>query len=306
MIKTEYSTYSTLAQQFNLLRDEPMKKYTSFKVGGPADLLALPKNTIELKHLLKQASGLDIPVTLFGGGTNILISDKGIRGLVVITRHLTSELSVIETGPGKKIILVSAGERLSRVCRFATEHSLSGLEWAAGIPGTVGGAIMMNAGTKKGEMSDLVLSIDVLNQKTLMDETIERKNLYFSYRQLIQPGIIVGARLKVKKGDKDKIDQTFQQILAQRKLTQPSSSASAGCFFKNPDQGITAGELIEKSGLKGVRVNDAMVSEIHANFIVNLGNARCEDILSLKQLIERTVFNKYQINLKTEVRMEGE
>jgi len=306
MLKTDNTAYSTLAQNFNLLFDEPLKKYTSFKVGGPADLLALPENKQELKSLLKKAFDLDIPVTFFGGGTNLLITDKGIRGLVVITTQLKSEISITATDSHKKTICVEAGERLSKVCRFAIAHCLSGLEFAAGIPGTIGGAIMMNAGTQSGDMSGIVKSIDVLNQKSLEVETIEKKDLDFSYRRLDQPGIIVAAKLSLKKANPKKIEETFKLNLNKKNATQPVSFASAGCFFKNPDTGKTAGELIEKSGFKGVKINDAMVSQKHANFIININNATCEDVLLLRQQIQETVLKKYHIKLETEVRVEGE
>ena len=306
MRKKENTAYSTLTQNFNLLIDEPLKKYTSIKIGGPADLLALPKNKQELKGLLKKASDLNIPITLFGGGTNLLVTDKGIRGLVVITKHLKSKINIIKTEPDKKIIFTDAGERLSKVCQFAINHSFSGLEFAAGIPGTIGGAIMMNAGTKSGDMSDIVQSIDVLDQKTLTFKTIEKKDLDFSYRRLKLTDIIVGATLALKEKPIEKIEDAFKLNLSKKNATQPVSFASAGCFFKNPAQGKSAGELIEKSNLKGARVNDAMVSQKHANFIVNMNNATCEDVLLLKQHIEKTVLKKYQIKLQTEVRVEGE
>ncbi len=306
MLKTNNTAYSTLVQNFDLLVNEPLKKHTSFKIGGPADLLALPKNKQELKNLLKKASELNIPVTLLGAGTNLLVTDKGIRGLVVITRRLKSKIRITQTDFHEKTISVEAGERLSKVCQFAINHSLSGLEFAAGIPGTIGGAIIMNAGIRSEEMSGIVESIEVLNKKTLAFETIEKKDLDFSYRQLNLIDIIVAARLKLIKENPEKIKKTFKQNLRQKNETQPVSSASAGCFFKNPTVGKSAGELIEKAGLKGVRINDAMISQTHANFIVNINNATCKDILLLKQHVQKIVFNKYHIKLKTEVRVEGE
>ena len=295
-----------MAQQFNLLIDEPLKKYTSFNVGGPADLLALPGNLSELKGLLKQASALNIPVTLLGGGTNILITDKGIRGLVIITKQLRSEIRFMEANHAEKFIFADAGERLSNVCRFAITHALSGLEFAAGIPGTLGGAIMMNAGIPSRGMADVVASLDILDPETLEMHTIQRKHLNFSYRNLDTSGIVVASKLKLIPGDADNIKKRFNQNLKKKNATQPVSFASAGCFFKNPAQGMSAGEMIEKADLKGKRVGDAKVSEIHANYIVNIGKATCQDILLLKQQIQETVFKKYQVNLKTEVRVKGE
>ena len=306
MVTKENTAVSTLVQEFNLLVDEPLKKYTSFKIGGPADLLAMPKDKLELNKLLTKSSALNIPVTLFGGGTNILITDKGIRGLVVITKFLKSKIHIIQSNLQEKTIYAETGDRLSKVCLFAIEHSLSGLEYLAGIPGTVGGAIMMNAGTSSWDISNIIESIDVLDQKTLTFKTLKRKELDFSYRQLNQSGIIVAATFKLIEKSRGKIKKTFKENLVKKNATQPVFAASAGCFFKNPSLGKSAGELIEKSGLKGMKINDAMVSLKHANFIVNTNNASCEDILLLKQHIQKAVFKKFHIKLKTEVRLEGE
>ena len=306
MAKDKTISYSEMAGNFGLLMNESLKPYTSFKIGGPADLLALPKTVEELKGLLGYASERNIPVTLLGGGTNVLISDKGIRGLVIVTTHLKSAIRILDSTPEKTLVLAEAGERLSAVCRFSISHSLSGLEFAAGIPGTLGGAIAMNAGTKTGDMSRIVVDLTVLDTKTLALKTIEKKDLSFSYRRLELTAIIVAATLALKPADKAEIEQTVKRNLLLKNTTQPVSVASAGCFFKNPPQGMSAGELIEKSGLKGMRFNDAMVSEIHANYIVNTGDATCDDILSLKKHIEKTVFNTYKVKLEPEVRVEGE
>ena len=306
MVTKENTAFSTLVQEFNLLVDEPLKKYTSFKIGGPADLLAMPKDKLELNKLLTKSSTLNIPVTLFGGGTNVLITDKGIRGLVVITKFLKSKIHIIQSNLQDKTIYAATGDRLSKVCLFAIEHSLSGLEHAAGIPGTVGGAIMMNAGTRFWDISNIIESIDVLDQKTLIFKILKRKELDFSYRQLNQSGIIVAATFKLTEKPREEIKKIFKENLVKKNAAQPVFAASAGCFFKNPSLGKSAGELIEKSGLKGMRINDAMVSLKHANFIVNTNNASCEDVLLLKQHIQKVVFKKFHIKLETEVRLEGE
>ncbi len=295
-----------MAQKFDLLMDEPLKPYTSFKVGGPADLLALPKTAEELKTLLGYAAQQNIPVTLLGSGTNVLVSDKGIRGLVIVTIGLKSGIRITASSQEETFVAAEAGERLSSVCRFAIDHSLSGLEFAAGIPGTLGGALAMNAGTKAGDMSGIIRDIKIVDPKTWTLETVERKNLEFSYRCLDLPGIIVAATLALKPGNRMEIEKTVKKNLSFKKSSQPISVASAGCFFKNPAQGMPAGELIEKSGLKGISINDARVSDVHANYIINTGNAACDDILQLKQHIQDTVFNAFKIKLEMEVRIEGE
>ncbi len=306
MITQKNTAFSAIAKEFTLLVDEPLKRYTSFKIGGPADLLAMPKDKLELKALLIKASTLDIPVTLFGGGTNILVTDKGIRGLVIITTCLKSKIECTKVHSQGGIIHVQAGDRLSKVCHFAIQNSLSGLEYAAGIPGTVGGAIMMNAGTRSWEISKVIESIDVLDKSTLAFKKIKQKDLDFSYRKLNQSGIIVEARFLLTKKPQEEIEKTFKKKLIKKKTSQPVSAASAGCFFKNPTAQEPAGKLIEESGLKGMRINDAMVSPEHANFIVNTNKASCNDILLLKKHIQKTVFEKFHIRLETEVRMEGE
>jgi UDP-N-acetylmuramate dehydrogenase len=306
MIQDAVRPETKLIQEFDILVDEPMENYTSFKIGGIADLLALPENKAALTDIIKRAWELGIPVKLFGKGTNLLISDKGIRGLVIITKQLKSKIEIIDTDADTKTIVVDAGERLSKICQFAINNSLSGLEFAAGIPGTIGGAIKMNAGTKSGDMSSVVNSIDVLDKETFKINNIEKKSLDFSYRNLNLPGIIVSAEIMLKKENQKKIEEIFQYNLVKRNANQPVSFASAGCFFKNPAKGKSAGELIEKAGLKGMSINDAVVSQKHGNFIVNIGNASCQDVLLLKQHIQEKIFTKFNIILETEVRIEGE
>ncbi len=295
----------TLTQKFKLLKDESLKSYTSFGVGGPADLLSVPDDRDELLSVIKQASILNIPITLIGAGTNVLITDKGIRGLVIVTKKLKSTIKCIERDQSF-IIHVDSGQRLSLVCQFAINQSLTGLEFAAGIPGTIGGAVKMNAGSQSGDMSDIVESIEVIDRKKLKFITYHKEKLRFSYRNLDLKHYIVSIQLQLKKGQQKKIEEAFKQNLRKKNATQPLSFASAGCFFKNPKHEKSAGELIEKSGLKGKAINDAMVSEKHANYIVNLKNASCKDILSLKALIQNKVKEKYNIELETEVRVEGE
>jgi len=162
--------YSNFAKRFNLLQNEPLKPYTSFKIGGPAELFALPENTVQLTDLLLEAKKLNLPITIIGGGTNLLISDKGIRGLVIATRNFKSEIGIEEKTSDFTLIKTNAGERLSKLCKFATTQSLSGLEFAAGIPGTIGGAVIMNAGTPQGNMADIIDQVQVLNPDTLQTE----------------------------------------------------------------------------------------------------------------------------------------
>ncbi len=304
-------TYNGFREKFTLLSQEPLSHHTSFRVGGPADLLAQPQDRQTLAAILKTAKKESIPVTIIGGGTNTLVSDKGIRGLVIVLNALKSNPCMVEDAKrsqgDKKTISADGGERLSTVVRFAMDQGLSGLEFAAGIPGTLGGAIMMNAGTASWDISKVIACVDVIDTKTLTYQTIKKKSLTFSYRQLqLRNKIIVGAHLTLTQADPGMIKKSFDQSLKTKNRTQPVSLASAGCFFKNPAPDSPAGKLIEDAGLKGIQINGAQVSELHANFIVNANNARCEDILALKNLVQKTVFEKYKIKLETEVKVTGE
>ncbi len=309
-MKKQAQIYSALASKFNLLTDEPLKRHTSFRIGGPADLFAQPENAHQLKQLVKAARELNIPITLFGGGTNLLVSDKGIRGLVITTKQLKSGITILEkqegNSPGPERIQADAGEILASVCRFAADNALSGLEFAAGIPGTLGGAVYMNAGGAKAAMADIVESAQLLELDTLEIKNIDKDAIRFSYRRSDLSGILLQVVLRLKRADKIEIEAANTRNLKQKKQTQPVGAASAGCFFKNPSQGKPAGQLIEEAGLKGMRINDAQVSDVHANYIVNLNNATCRDILDLKQKVEKTVMDKFHIKLETEVRVEGE
>lgn len=293
--------YLRAINNFKILKDEPLKKYTYFKIGGMAQFFALPRTTKELIVLLEQAKACDLDVTIIGGGTNILIKDKGIKGLVITTRQMRDELKLKEKKICKTILCASAGQSLGKICQFAMKNNLAGFEFTAGIPGTLGGAIMMNAGTRDKSMSDVVESIVILDQKNFKIKKIKRKNLDFKYRKLVQKGIIVNVRLQLKICDKKKIKKTYQKNLIEKHSRQPINMASAGCFFKNPSKNNPAGKLIENAGLKGMKINDAMVSKKHANFIVNLGNASFKDVILIKKYIQKVIEKKYNIHLKPEV-----
>ncbi|MBU0972811.1 MAG: UDP-N-acetylmuramate dehydrogenase [Proteobacteria bacterium] len=308
---TVEKNHNRFKEAFSLLSQEPLSRYTSFRVGGPADLLGLPRDRQALSDLLLAAKKENIPVTIIGGGTNILVSDKGIRGLVIVLSEFKSLPCRVETPQNSdketQILISDAGERLSTVCNFAMDQGLSGLEFAAGIPGTLGGAIMMNAGTATWSISQAVASVETIDTKTLLYQTIGKKDLAFAYRKLcLEDKILLGANLTLTTADPKMIRKRFDQQMKSKNASQPVSLASAGCFFKNPPHHLPAGKLIEDAGLKGKKINDAKVSELHANFIINTGNARCEDILALKRLVQKTVFEKFQIQLETEVKVTGE
>lgn len=309
---TPADTHNTLFKGLDVETNVPMARYTSFRVGGPADFLALPRRIDTLVSLAGTARDAGMPITFLGGGTNTLVSDKGIRGLVIVLTALKKGPELQKPNAGedtRPIVRMSAlaGERLSTLCRTAVENGLSGLEWAAGIPGTLGGAIMMNAGAHGSDMAAVVTTVEVLNLDTLQPETLNREDLAFGYRKLDLPGrIVLAADLSLAPADPGQVKRRYAQHLKSKKDTQPVSRASGGCFFKNPSPEQPAGRLIEQAGLKGYTHNGAMVSDLHANFIVNTGNAACEDILTLKQMVQARVHERFNIKLETEVKTIGD
>ncbi len=295
-----------IKKAFQVSADVPMKQYTRFKVGGPADLLALPENRQELLAILAAAKNASVPVTVVGGGSNLLVSDQGIRGLVVVTTHLASEIRS-EKGPDSTILVCTdAGERLSAVCRYTVAHGLTGLEFCAGIPGTMGGAVMMNAGTASQGICKKIHCLDILDLDTLAVKTVTKQDLVFTYRRLeLTNHLILGTVLALIPGDPETVKKSFDINMKHKQNTQPMNLPSAGCFFKNPDPESSAGKLIQDAGLKGAFCGDARVSEIHANYIVNCGSATCQEILALATRIQKTVFDRYGIMLETEVQVTG-
>jgi UDP-N-acetylmuramate dehydrogenase len=204
-------------------------------------------------------------------------------------------------------LCMEAGERLSTVCRYALSRGLAGLEFCAGIPGTMGGAVMMNAGTAAQGICDHIHCLDVLDFNTLAIKTVNKQNLVFSYRGLaLKHHLILGITLALKPGDPERIRQGFESMLIRKQSTQPMDMPSAGCFFKNPGPDTPAGKLIEDAGLKGKTIRGAQVSEVHANYIVNCGHATCSDILELKHHIQEQILDRYGLMLEPEVKMTGE
>ena len=310
------TTKQWLKQTFGhaVVFDEPMSKHTYFRVGGPADAFVRPET---LDELLALAGGLrkkDVPYMIIGGGTNLLVKDGGVRGVVISIGKCLKKI-IHEGKTGDDVLVTSgAGVKLQSLCGYAVKQGLHGMNFAIGIPGTVGGSIMMNAGTQYGCIGDaldavMILDADV-NQKKM-----KRKNLNFTYRSLnwdsltkgaqdAQP-IILEADFRLRISDKQKIKQEADRFIEQRRLSQPTHEPSAGCFFKNPAKGKTAGQLIDMAGLKGKQIGDAGVSPEHANFIVNKGAATAKDILELKDLVQEAVFNLFKVKLETEVKIVG-
>lgn len=301
--------------------EEPMSRHTTLKVGGPAEVLAAPESLTQLKTLIRWCGRQRVPVSIIGSGSNLLVSDAGIAGVVVILTKGFNRIKAL-TGPkGICGISAMAGARLATVCRRAIGCGLAGLAFAIGIPGTVGAAVMGNVGTPTGSMAQIVNRLQVL--RPIADEgrpqiqTIERDRLDFSYRCLQWPPdwrqpdnaqwppMIVAVELGLQPEDPTSLKRQADAILSQRKQAQPYGSASAGCFFKNPPAGPTAGELIDRAGLKGKTIGGAMVSPRHANFLVNRGGATARDFHQLIEHVHQIVLQTFGVHLETEVRIVG-
>ncbi len=288
-----------------ILLNELLSKHTSFRIGGHADVWIYPKDISDIKNILTFCNSYNIPVTTIGGGTNVLISDKGIRGVVLNLEH---GLCGIKTK--RERITCGAGALLSKLLKQASKEELTGLEFAVGIPGTVGGAVGMNAGTKEIRnleyisIGDLVESVKVIDMNGNVSE-LRKDDLCFEYRKSnLSEYIILEIKLKLKTGSKKEINDRISRLLEHKKSTQVLDIPSAGCIFKNPD-GHSAGKLIDEAGLKGLAIGDAQISEKHANFIVNNGNASAQDVLNLIKKIKLTVFEKTGVKLEEEIKIIG-
>lgn len=289
-------------KNITLLKQEPMKKHTSFRIGGNADIYISPKSSEEIQSILFLAKKYDVPVTVMGNGSNLLVSDKGIRGIVI---QIGEDMSTILV-KGEKIT-AQAGALLKTIGEKALQSSLEGFAFAGGIPGSLGGAVCMNAGAYGGEIKDILVEAEVLTED-LQIKKFSTQQLQFSYRHSIIPEkgyIVLSATFLLKKGNQKEIAQKMTELAQQRREKQPLNFPSAGSIFKRP-QGYFAGKLITDAGLKGYSIGDAQVSQKHGGFIVNKGNATCADVLALIEHCQKTVFEKFGVMLETEVKMIGE
>ena len=287
-------------ENIDVLRDEPMKRHTSFKIGGPAKVYARPESVVQLKNLITLAKRWNTEYFVTGRGTNLLVGDKGIDKLVISTERMAD----VRRDEGR--IVCSCGAGLTNVAVYAANEGLTGLEFAYGIPGSVGGAVVMNAGAYGGQMAD------VLRYVTVMDASGEVKRLeagalemgYRSSNVLSNGWTVLMAELELNECSGEAIWEKMEQLMSARRLKQPLEYPSAGSTFKRPE-GDFAGRLIEEAGLKGERVNDACVSEKHAGFIVNLGNAKASDVVELIDRVCERVYARYGVELEPEIKFEG-
>ena len=285
-----------------LLLEEPMAKHTSFRIGGPADVLAQPADEAELAALLKRAAEHAVPVTLIGNGSNLLVRDKGIRGLVIKLSNSFSDMKAL----GNELTFGS-GISLAMASKKAASLSLSGLEFAVGIPGTIGGAVYMNAGAYDGEMAKVVTSVRVMDREGKISE-LKASELAFAYRHtaLQNSGLIVTSVTCVLQPDEADAIAAKMADFSQRRISkQPLELPSAGSMFKRPP-GYFAGTLSDQTGLKGYTVGGAQVSTKHAGFVVNVGGATAQDVLQLISDVQSKVFAAHGVRLEPEVLVLGE
>jgi UDP-N-acetylmuramate dehydrogenase len=289
-----------------ILYAAPMSEYTSFRVGGPVDYLLFPADLEDLQTALKWCRQERVPYFILGNGTNLLVRDGGIRGMAISLSRGFRGIQEVKSGNGESVIYGEGGEPLGRLLEFFCERNLTGLEWAAGIPGSLGGALCMNAGAFGGEIKDDLFSLRLMDGEGNVGEK-GREDLKFSYRSLELPKgwVILGGGFRLKSGNSQAIRARMEEFLQMRKVKQPLNLPSAGSVFKNPPR-VAAGKLIEQLGLKGTRIRDAQISEKHANFIVNRGQARAKDILTLVEWVREKVSQEKGVRLEMEIQVVGE
>ena len=285
----------------NVRLDEPMSKHTTFRIGGPAQYFVTPMDTEELSQIVVLCRAENVPFFLLGHGSNILVDDNGMTGVVIQLYKNYSRYSI-----KGNVVKAEAGVMLNRLGQDIRDAGLTGFEFAAGIPGTLGGAVMMNAGAYGGEMKDIVESVSLMDYDgNLLEKSGEEMD--FSYRHSIvedEDLIVLGATLKLAKGDVKAISDKMNELAVARKTKQPLEFPSAGSTFKRPE-GYFAGKLIMDAGLKGYSVGDAQVSEKHCGFVINKGHANACDVLKLIDDVKKTVYDKFQVELEPEVRIVG-
>jgi len=279
---------------------EPMSKHTSFRIGGEAEVMAFPKSTEELSRILKASALLDTKPAILGAGTNVLAPDEGISGLVICLKDCLSGMERLD----HEQIRVAAGVTMTRAAVYAANQGLSGMEFAHGIPGTVGGGIYMNAGAYGGELKDICVSVDVMDMDGIL-RTVSAEDMAFSYRHSIleeQQGIVTGAVFRLTPKEPEAIKETMKVLQGKRSASQPLDLPSAGSAFKRPVGGYAAA-LIDQAGLKGYTVGGAAISTKHAGFAVNIGGATAQDVQNLLKQVSDIVFEKSGIRLEPEIRI---
>jgi UDP-N-acetylmuramate dehydrogenase len=295
-----YYKLSAILPASAILRNEPMSGHTTFEFGGPADYFLIPQNTAQLAQLLVLAQSENIPCLVIGNGSNLLVKDGGIRGFVIVTSAL--QACVVQ----ENIIKAEAGITLEKLAQIALAHSLSGMEFASGIPGSLGGAVFMNAGAYDGEMSQII------SASTYLDYAGKSHNLaatehQFAYRKSIyqqMQAIIVDATIHLKAGNQAQIEQKMNDLHELRWSKQPMDKPSGGSVFKRPE-GYFVGKLLSDCGLRGFHIGGAEISEKHCGFIINRGNATARDVLDVIAEAQKSVWERFKVRLEPELRVIG-
>jgi UDP-N-acetylmuramate dehydrogenase len=286
--------------------DEPMSAHTSLKIGGPVDIIAFPEDPVSLKNILVASQKENIPIFVFGAGTNLLASDNRIEGIAVSLKAFRSIEYTKETDEEKAVLSVGAGTPLAMLINFACEGGYSGIEGLVGIPGYVGGAVFMNAGSFGTEIKDVIHSIAVMNMQGDIS-ILSRDDLEFSYRQLALPEgvLILSANIVLKKDSPADVAARTREFMNTKKAAQPLGVHSAGCVFKN-SEADSAGKLIDAAGCKGMRVGGIEVSQMHANYFVNKKNGTCTEFLQLMEIVKEKVMKRSGVELEPEIKIIGD
>lgn len=297
-----YNRIMDIIDKNRIYTNEPMKNHTTFRVGGSADFFVVPKTKEEVKNIVALCQEMDMPYYVLGNGSNLLVGDKGYRGVII---QIYKEMNTIQVEENR--MKVQAGALLSKIGSAALEAGLTGFEFAAGIPGTMGGAVSMNAGAYGGEMKDVLYDVTVLTPAGEII-TLQKEELELGYRTSIvarKSYIVLEATIVLEKGDKEAIKARMDELRGLRTAKQPLEYPSAGSTFKRPE-GYFAGKLIQDSGLRGFQVGGAQVSEKHCGFVINKENATAADILELMRQVSAIVKEKFGVELEAEVKRLGE
>lgn len=290
----------------NVRFHELLKPYLHYRLGGVADVLVFPRDLEDLEWIRSYSRETSAPLSVIGQGTNLLVRDGGIRGVVVSLNAVKNDIEILESTPHETVVQCGAGVGKPQLLEWAVARGLAGLEFSAGVPGTLGGGIVMNAGTKYGCYADILETLTLFDFE-LGTRVLKRSEAHFGYREQTAVGnsIVWSMTFRLKPGDREAMQREVDRIIEERKEKQPLDYPSCGSTFKNPE-GYSAGRLIEKAGLKGRRVGDAEISLKHANFFLNLGNAKSRDILDLIEIAKMEVWEKFQVRLDCEVILMGE
>ena len=304
MEKNKWRMLCEECKEIKIIKEPDMGQYTSFKAGGRAALLVLPDNQEELRRVLEYMSGEELPYMILGNGSNLLVRDGGYEGAMI---KLGEGFHNIEANRKTGLLTAGANVSMSQVARVAVDAGLAGFEPLSGIPGTLGGALYMNAGAYDGEMSFVVQEALIMNRNGGETRIVPKEEMGLSYRRSAfqeSGDVILQVTLQLTPGDSKKIEDKVMEFTRKRNEKQPMNYPSAGSFFKRPE-GYFAGKLITDAGLKGLKLGGAQVSSLHAGFLINTGEATAEDILLLMKVVQRTVADRFGVELEPEVRIIG-